>query len=302
METVKPVMVVGATGKLGTEICRQLRTANKNVRALVRTTSNPATVHALHKMGIETRVGDIKDRASLDKAFAGVGTVISTVSSTMSRQEGDTIDSVDRQGQLNVVNAAAAAGVAQFVYISFLESPESFPLQDAKRAVEQCIQESNMRYTILRPTFFMEVWLGAHLGFDTANNRATIYGHGANKISWIATKDVAAFAVAALGNEAAYNRIIDLGGPEALSPLEVVRLFEAQNGEPFQIQYVPEEALRAQKENAQDPLQQSFAALMITYAGGAEVPMEELLSQLPVNLTSVSDYRDLLFGIAEAAM
>jgi len=41
---------------------------------------------------------------------------------------------------------------------------------------------------------------------------------------------------------------------------------------------------------------------MVTYAGGAEVPMEEILSQLRVNLTSVSDYRDMLFDISEAAM
>jgi len=150
--------------------------------------------------------------------------------------------------------------------------------------------------------YLEEMALRSHLGFDPANNSATIYGHGANKISWIAIKDVAAFVVKALDTEAAHNRIIDLGGPEALSPLEVVRLFEAQNEESFQIQYVPEEVLRSQKESAQDPLQQSFAALMVTYAGGAEVPMEETLSQLRVNLTSVSDYRDMLFDISEAAM
>ena len=138
-----------------------------------------------------------------------------------------------------------------------------------------------MPYTILRPTFFMEVWLGPHLGFDPANNSATIYGHGVNKISWIAIKDVAAFAVAVLDNEAARNRSIDLGGPEALSPLEVVRLFEAQKGKPFQLQYIPVDALRAQKDNAQDSLQQSFAALMLTYAIGAEVPDGRNAETLP---------------------
>ena len=100
MKPVKPVMVVGATGFLGTEICRQLRAANKKVMALVRVTSDLAKVQALHDMGIETREGDIKDRASLDRAFTGAGAIISTVSSTLSRQEGDNIDTVDRQGQL----------------------------------------------------------------------------------------------------------------------------------------------------------------------------------------------------------
>lgn len=294
-------MVVGATGYLGGEICRQLCAANKNVKALVRPTSAPEKVKALQDMGIKIAEGDIKNPSSLQQAFAGVDAVISTVSSTFSRQEGDSIDTVDRQGQINVVEAAEAAGVRQLIFISFLESPETFPLQDAKHAVEQRLQQSNMQYTILRPTFFMEIWLSPHLGFDAANHAATIYGSGNNKISWIAIKDVAAFAVAALDNAAARNSIIDLGGPDMLSPLEVVQLFEQQTGSAFQTQQVPEAALRAQKDGAQDPLQQSFAALMLTYAHGAEVPMEETLRRLPVRLTSVKQYCNSLMGAATMA-
>jgi len=294
MQNAKPVMVIGATGFLGTEVCRQLIEANKKVRALVRTTSDPARVKALEDMGVEISTGDIKDLTSIDKAFAGVGAVISTASSTRSRNEGDSIETVDKLGQLNVVETAEANGVEHIIYISFLKSPETFPLQDAKQEVEKRIQKSKMMYTILRPTVFMEVWLGPHLGFDAVNSTATIYGAGTNKLSWIATKDVAAFAVASLENDSARNSIIDLGGPEALSPLEVVKLFEEQKGKKFQLQFVPEEALRAQKDSADDSLQKSFAALMLTYAGGAIVPMEETLKNFPLKLMSVKDYRDML--------
>jgi uncharacterized protein YbjT (DUF2867 family) len=301
MEQTKPVMVVGATGFLGTEICRQLKAANKEIKALVRTTSDPEKVKALQDMGIQTALGDIKDTSSLEQAFTGVGAVISTVSSTLSRQEGDSIDTVDRQGQLNVVSAAEAAGVEPFIFISFLQSPEAFPLQDAKHAVEERLRQSNMTYTILRPTFFMEIWLSPPLGFDPANAKATIYGQGINKISWISLRDVAAFAVAALNNESARNSIINLGGREALSPLEVVHLFEQQTGKPFQLQYVPEEALRAQKKSATDSLQQSFAALMLTYAHGAEVPMEETLNAFSLSPLTVTQYSHVLLG-EQAAM
>jgi uncharacterized protein YbjT (DUF2867 family) len=299
MQNAKPVMVVGATGFLGTEICRQLIAANKKVKGLVRATSDIARVKALENMGIEIVTGDIKDRSSLEKAFAGVGTVISTVSSTRSRNEGDSIETVDKQGQLNVVDAAEANGVEHIIYISFLKSAETFPLQDAKQEVEKRIQKSKMMYTILRPTVFMEVWLGPHLGFDAANATATIYGDGANKLSWIATKEVAAFAVASLESDSARNSIINLGGPEALSPLEVVKLFEEQKGKKFQLQFVPEEALRAQKDSADDSLQQSFAALMLTYAGGAIVPMEETLKNFALKLVSVRDYRNMLAVIVK---
>jgi NADH dehydrogenase len=153
MENTKPVMVVGATGFLGTEICRQLTSANKKVKALVRGTSDLARVKALENMGIEIVTGDIKDVSALGNAFAGVGAVISTASSTRSRNEDDLIETVDRQGQLNVVEAAETNSVEHIIYISFLESPETFPLQDAKREVEKRIQKSKMKYTILRPPF-----------------------------------------------------------------------------------------------------------------------------------------------------
>lgn len=289
-------MVVGATGFLGTEICRQLMAAGKEVKALVRTTSAPEKVKALHDMGIQTAIGDIKDASSLEQAFTGVSAVISTVSSTFSRQEGDSIDTVDRQGQLNVVAAAEAAGVEQFIFISFLQSPESFPLQDAKHAVEERLRQSKMSYTILRPTFFMEIWLSPYLGFDPANATATIYGQGVNKISWISLRDVAAFAVAALDKVVARNSIINLGGREALSPLEVVHIFEQQTGKPFQLQRVPEDDLRAQKESATDALQQSFAALMLTYAQGAEVPMEETWNLFSLTPLSVTTYGQVVLS------
>ncbi|HWJ90098.1 MAG TPA: SDR family oxidoreductase [Flavisolibacter sp.] len=296
MENAKPVLVVGATGFLGHEICQQLIALNKNVKGLVRTTSDPSKVDALRQMGVETVIGDIKDPGSLTHAFEGVGAVISTASSTLSHQEGDSIESVDRLGQLNVVDAAGKAFVEKFVFISFLESPESFPLQDAKREVEQKLIDSNMNYTILRPTFFMEVWLGPQLGFDAANHKATIYGHGVNKVSWISIKDVATFAVQSLTHPAAVNSIIDLGGPQALSPLEVVSLFEKETGHPFELQHVPEEALRTQKEVTPHPLQQSFSALMLTLSGGAAVPMEHILGQFPVTLRSVLDHSHILIG------
>ena len=285
-----PVLVVGATGFLGMEICRQLIEKNKKVRGLIRSTSDAAKVQALEKMGVETVVGDIKDSSSLNSAFNGVSAVISTVTSTVSRQEGDSIESVDNKGQKNVVDAAAAAGVKRFIYISFNKMPGEFPLQTAKRDVEKHIAESGLSYTILQPTFFMEVWLGPNLGFDYPNAKATIYGDGKNKITWIAIKDVAAFAVNALDNEALINNTVELGGPQHLSPLEVISIFENQGGKEFQVTHVPEEALEAQKKSASDPLSESFAALMLCYAKGHEIDMKNVLSICNIPLTSVKDY------------
>jgi uncharacterized protein YbjT (DUF2867 family) len=262
------ILVVGATGLLGSQICRLLADQGKRVRALVRSTSNPATLELLSGLGVELVRGDLKDRSSLDAACRGTDAVISTASSTRSRQEGDSIESVDGQGQRNLIAAAAATGVRRFVLVSFPEVPIEFPLQAAKRQAEESLRQSGMIYTILQPTFFTEVWLSSALGFDLPNGTARVYGEGSNKISWISFEDVARFAVAALDNDAAANAVIKLGGPDALSPLEVVDLAERAHRKSIVVECVPEPTLRAQYDAATDSLQKSFLALMLYYARG----------------------------------
>ena len=283
-------LVVGATGLLGSEICRLLAAEGKPARALVRFTSEQSKVAQLESFNVEITLGDLKERSSLDAACRGASAVISTASSTLSRQEGDSIKTVDLEGQLNLIDAAKAANVSRFVLISFPQIDIEFPLQTAKRAVEDYLKSSGLTYAILQPTIFMEVWLSPALGFDAVNAKAQIYGSGENRISWISYKDVAKFAVASLDNSEARNAVIELGGAEALSPLEVVRIFEKVKRQKFDVQHVPEEALREQRESATDPLQQSFAGLMLNYSRGSIIDMQETLQQFPVRLTSIRDY------------
>ena len=283
-------LVVGATGLLGSEICRLLAAEGKPVRALVRPTSDQNRVAQLESLNVEIARGDLKDRSSLAAACQGANAVISTASSTLSRQEGDSIQTVDLEGQLNLIDAAKAANVSRFVLISFPPVDVEFPLQTAKRSVEEHLKTSGLTFTILQPTFFMEVWLSPHLGFDAVNGKARVYGSGANKMSWISFKDVAKFAVASLDNAQARNAVIKLGGPEALSPLEVVRIFEELQGRQFDVEHVPEEALRQQRETASDPLQQSFAGLMLYYSRGDVIDMRDTLDKFSVQLSSVRDF------------
>ena len=284
-------IVVGATGFLGSENCRRLAQQGKPVRALVRTSSDPAKKEALQNLGIELVEGDLKDAASLAVACQGVTAVISTASVTISRQAGDSIQAVDLDGQLNLIQAAKAANVSQFIYVSYSGNIDvDCPLQTAKRTVEQALRESGLTYTILRPSSFMEVWLSPIVGFDVANANVTVYGTGERKISWISLADVAQFAVESLTNPAAQNAVLELGGPVALSPLEVVQIFEAASGKSFAVQHVPAEALQAQLDAATDPIQQSFAALMLAVTQGDEIDMRETLQKFPLQLTSVADF------------
>jgi uncharacterized protein YbjT (DUF2867 family) len=285
------ILVVGATGFLGRAICRRLTARGKPVRALVRPSAEPAKTAELARCGATLVQGDLRDRASLDAACRGVAAVITTASTTLSRQPGDSLQSVDLEGQLQLIEAARAAGVPRFVYVSYSHHIEvDCPLKTAKRAVEERLKRSGLTYTILAPTFFMEVWLGPALGFDIASGKAQIFGAGHNPISWISFEDVAQFAVLSLDHPAAHNATIELGGPDALSPLDVVHAAEGLTGRPFEVHNVPEETLSVQQRAATEPLEQSFAALMLAYAKGDPIDMKQTLKTFPVELLSVKDY------------
>ena len=186
-------------------------------------------------------------------------------------------------------DAAQAAGVERFIYTSF--TPDSdFPLRNAKRAVEGYLKDSGLVYTILRPSYFTEFWLSPAVGFDVADAKAQIYGSGENPISWISFKDVAQFAVQSLVNPSARNATLELGGPEALSQLQAIHIFEELGGQSFEVEHVPEAALAEQQQTATDPAQQSFAGLMRRYAQGDPVDMQATLEAFPIQLTSVRDH------------
>jgi uncharacterized protein YbjT (DUF2867 family) len=284
-------LVAGATGLLGLEVCRRLRLAGKSVRALVRRTSDPGKRTELERLGVELVEGDLKDASSLIRACAGITSIISTASSTLSRQQGDSIETVDRRGQMALIDAARSAGVRHFVFVSFRDNPAiQYPLTEAKRAVERHLKASGMTYTILQASFFMEVWLTPMLGFDYAGGRVRIYGDGSKRVSWVSYKDVARIAAAALDQPAARNATLEVGGPEALNPQELVRLFEAAGAAEIAIDYVQESDLVAQLQGATDPLQKSFAGLMLMYARGDAVDVSRIRAMFPIEMTSVRDY------------
>jgi len=277
-------LVVGATGALGSEICRLLSAQNLPVRALVRSSSDQQNKEVLRRYGAEIAEGDLRDRSSLASACRGVTNILSTATTIRAKQAGDSFAISDQQGHLQLIDEAEKAGVNGFVFISFPPIPLEFPLQTAKRAVEERLKKSNLNYTILQPSLFQEVWLGPHLGFDAANGKARIYGSGQNKSSWISFLDVEKFAFGALQHGYAANKTIPLGGPQALSPLEVVGIFEEVKGMKWELEFVPEAALQQQYESAVDPTQKTFVALMLGYAYGLEVPMTEVLENMPLQL------------------
>ncbi len=260
-------LVVGATGFVGKRIALRLREEGRSVRALVRGGGQRADAKPLYDAGIEIVDADLTRPETLASACRGIETVLCTATSMPHGRE-DGLRRVDREGTLALMEAAERAGVKRFIYTSYsgnirLESP----LETAKRDCESRLLAGSMEAVILRPSYFMEVWLSPALGFDPANGFARIYGAGEAKVSYISAADVVAFAVAAAKRTAAGREVIEMGGPEALSQRGAVRIFEETLQKKLTLDSVPIAALEEQHRSS-DPLQKTFAALMLAYANG----------------------------------
>ena len=130
------ILIVGSTGYLGSLVTTKLATAGKPVTALVRDAASEKA-RALKQAGAKLVTGDLKDRGSLERALEGVDTVICTASSTLSRQEGDSLETVDGKGVQSLIDAAEKKGVRRFIYVSFSRNiTVDMPLARFKRAAE----------------------------------------------------------------------------------------------------------------------------------------------------------------------
>lgn len=284
-------LVVGATGLLGGRVCKELAAQGKAVAAMVRNAGDDAKVGSLKAAGVELIEGDLKDPTTLQRACQGRAAVISTASASLSRQAGDNIQSVDLDGQKSLIDAAKAAGVAKFVYISFSSNMTTdSPVTAAKREVEQHLQSSGLDYTILRCGFLMEVMVAPLVGFDYANAKAVVYGSGENPLSLVSMDDVASMCALSLEHPQASNTVIEFGGPEPVTLHQLVATFEEVKGQPFEMQHVPEEALVGSWEGADEPISKSINAIMVDFARGDVIPMDDTLATFPVQMTTVRQY------------
>jgi uncharacterized protein YbjT (DUF2867 family) len=276
------ILVAGATGMVGGMIVDGLLARGKRVRALVRSAKSAEIFQA---RGVDTALGDFKDRASLDRACVGAEVVITTANSA-SRGGSDTTESVEEQGNRNLIDAARAAGVRQFVFVSALGSDlnSPVPLLRGKAIAEQYLRESGLTHTILMPNLYLEIWCPNIVGRAAqAGQPVTLIGEGRRQHSMISAADVAAFAVAAAGNEQAYNRVLVVGGPQAVSWHDVIAAHERVQGRRIEVRYLP---LGGVLPGLPDFVS-GFMNLLETY--DSVIPMESLAQEFGVRQVTVDE-------------
>ena len=288
------ILVVGATGVVGGMIARRLLDEEKEVRVLVRRDSPSSqlverglatSAEELIEAGAQPVHGDLRDRASLDVAVEGVETVITTANSAM-RGGADNPQSVDLEGNRNLIEAAREAGVEHFVFVSSLgaDPDHPVPFMRGKGQSEASLRESGMDYTILAPTPYMEVWVAVVVGMPVSQGRpVTLVGEGRRRHSFISDRDVAAIAVAAVENPAARNAYLAIGGPEPLSWREVVETYERVLDRSIPVEFVA----MGEPMPLPDPMP-SILAGMETY--DSVIEMEEIARSFDVPLTRLETF------------
>jgi uncharacterized protein YbjT (DUF2867 family) len=268
------ILVVGSTGSLGMSVTRTLASAGKQVAALVRDAASEKA-RALQAAGAKLITGDLKDRASLEKALNDIDTVISTASSTMSRREGDSLDTVDGKGVQSLIDVAEKKGMRRFIFVSFSRNiHDDFPLAKFKRAAEKRLESSRIDYTSLLPSYFAETWLSPAVGFDAAGGKVRIYGDGKAKVSYVALEDVAKAVVLSVDNAKASRQAIPVGGSRAYSQLEAVELVERVTGKKLQREHMTGEQIKAARAAASDPMQATFLGLFNGIAHGDTISLD----------------------------
>ncbi len=143
------ILITGANGKLGTAVVRTLlkRILATQIAALVRDESKAS---ALKEKGVDIRVGNYDDIASLDRAMQGIKTVLLIA--------GTDEDNRLRQHQ-NVVDAAKRSGVQSIAYTSrALKDRNTLAnkLMEGHFQTEDCIKESGLNYTLFRNVLYMD--------------------------------------------------------------------------------------------------------------------------------------------------
>ena len=219
------ILVVGSTGFLGERVAERLILSGERVRALVRAGSSAETLEAA---GAEIVRGDMKDRATLDAACEGVRMVVSTANSA-ARGGPDTPETVDLEGNQNLIEAAGAAKVRKFVFVSAfgVSTDSSVPFFRAKAHTEERLMASGLDWVIIAPDLFAEIWIPMVVGAKVAADEpVTLVGDASHRHSFISVDDVAAFTVKAARTDSISERRLDIGGPDALSWSDVVGLYE----------------------------------------------------------------------------
>lgn len=207
--TTPTVLVVGATGTLGSKIISSLiQIGTANVKALVRA-GKTDQANALQKLGVIPVEGDLLDPSTLPQACQGVDVIIAAVALS------DRTVVVD--GQKNLIRAAESVGVKRMIPSDY--SVDYFKLNygdnynlDMRKEVAEALKQSTLQPTFILNGAFLDMFLQPGQGPIDADGSITYWGDGEQPCDLTATDDVAAYTARAALDPEMVDRPLRVAG------------------------------------------------------------------------------------------
>lgn len=228
------IVVTGASGQLGRLVIEALL---KKLPAgeIVAAVRHPEKVADLAARGVQVRLADYDQPASLAAAFKGADKLLLISASEVGRRVPQ---------HRAVIDAAKAAGVGLLAYTSILHADTSpLPVAAEHQETESLIRASSLPAVILRNGWYTENYVA---GVPTALQYGVVLGSaGQGRIASAARADYAEAAAAVLTRDEQAGRIYELAGDESCTLGELADEIARQSGKAVAYQDLPESEFKA---------------------------------------------------------
>ncbi len=222
------VLVTGATGYIGGRLVRALHERGDRVRCMVR---RPDDVRAQAERGIEVVHGDVSDLASLTAALEGVQIAYYLIHAMAG---GDDFAREESDGARNFARAAAQAGVGRIIYLGGLgRSSELSEHLESRQEVGRLLRDSGVLTVELRSSVIIG---SGSLSFELVRALVErlpvmlIPRWVSQRTQPIAVDDVLAYLIAAANVPMTGSTVVEIGGAEQVSYLDLMREYASQRG------------------------------------------------------------------------
>jgi len=229
------LLVIGGTGTLGRQIVLQALTKGYKVRCLVR---NFRKANFLKEWGAELIYGDLAKPETLPACLKGITAIIDA--STSRPTEQDSLQTVDWQGKLYLLEAAKIAKIKRFIFFSTQNSEkvQDIPLLKLKQEIENKLKRLEIPYTIFRLSGFYQGLIEQY-AIPILENLPIWVTNENIKLSYMDTQDVAKFAIRTLQLPNTINHTFVLTGSKEWVSSDIINLCEQLAGQSAKIQRIP---------------------------------------------------------------
>ncbi|MBS1230389.1 MAG: NmrA family protein [Proteobacteria bacterium] len=265
------IVITGASGQLGRLVIAELLKTVPPAQ-IVAAVRHPGRASDLAALGVQLRVADYSEPATLDSAFAGADKLLLISSSEVGQRVAQ---------HRNVIEAAKRAKVGLIAYTSILRADSSpLALAAEHKQTESLLKDSGVPHVLLRNGWYTENYLAS---IPPALQHGVFIGSaGDGRIASAARADYAAAAAAVLTRADQAGKVYELAGDEAYTLGELAAQVTRQSGKTVVYQNLPQADFKAALVGAglPEPIADLLAASDVGASQGGLFDDSHQLSQL----------------------